>query len=254
MRRALALHGERQWLSGRLYASAMERWITVWVEHLAAPAEVTERWVELPDLLAAEDLRVRGWSDGSAVATLQVHAASEQAAVAAVRERLQSVFGSQSVDGLEARTVPRVDDEVPIEDEDADDEPGLLWRRAACEWTEYSATDDSRVIEVHYVQAGTAGGPGAAIAEVVVSEAGSTVSISLFEREVTGVYPDGAYAARALAAVGGCLGVRLRSPLSQRRVIDGTTGLLARRLDPTSSGDRRKLDWAAQRGCPIWEP
>ncbi len=232
----------------------MGRWVTVWVEHHAAPAEVIERWVELPDLVAAEDLRVWNWSDGTVEATLQVRAASEQAAVATARDRLRRVFGAEFVEELEARTVPRVDDVVPIEDEDADEESGLLWRRAACEWAEYSATDDSRVIEVHYVQAGTAEGPGAAIAEVVVSEAGSTVSISLFEREVVGVYPDGAYAARALAAVRGCLGVRLRSPLSQRRVIDGTTGVPARRLDPASGDDRRKLDWAARRGCPIWEP
>ncbi len=232
----------------------MKRWVTVWVEHLAASAQVTDRWVGLPDLVAAEDLRVRGWSDGTVKATLQVQAASEQAAVATVRSRLRRLFGAQFVEGLEIRTVPRVNDEIPIEDGDAGDEPGLLWRRAACGWGEFSATNDSDVIEVHYVQAGTAEGPGAAIAEVVVSEAGSTVSISLFERELVGVYPDGAGAARALAAVGGCLAVRLRSPLGQRRVIDGTTGLPARRLDPSSGDDRRELDWAAQRGCPIWEP
>ena len=61
-------------------------------------------------------------------------------------------------------------------------------------------------------------------------------------------------ASRNLAAVHACLGVVLRSPLSQRRVIDGTTGLVARRLDASSDADRRALDWAAERGCPIWEP
>jgi len=41
---------------------------------------------------------------------------------------------------------------------------------------------------------------------------------------------------------------------SQRRVIDGTTRLLARRLDASSDADRRKLDGVVERGCPIWEP
>lgn len=231
----------------------MPRWITVWVETPMLPAEAVELWARLPDYVERDDIDVRAWSDGPAGhATLRVRADSEAAAAVAVRAALESAFGPTILEGLDARTQPDAEDPIVFDD---DDEPmPLAWIRSACEWTEYAVSDDERLIQVHYTQAGTARGPGAAIAEVVVSEAGATVAISLFEREIVGTYPDGAEAGRALAAVSGCLTVRLHRPLSQRRVIDGSTGIVARRLDPTSDRDRRRLAWAAERGCPIWEP
>ena len=105
-----------------------------------------------------------------------------------------------------------------------------------------------------YTQAGTGSGPGAAIAEVVVHETFSVVAITLFERELAGTYPDGAVAARALAAVPACIEVELEQPLGQRRVIDGSTGETARILD---RGAREpSQDWiylkVFERGCPLW--
>src|SRR3954466_13834963 len=177
----------------------MARWFTVWVEHPGAPPELLERWPWLRDVLDAEDLKVHGASDGSPHATLRVQAPSEASAIAVARARFEHVFGGDAVAGLETRTVPRGDDPIVFDEEVRDDElRQLWWRRAPCTWSEYATSGDERLVQVHYAQAGGAAGPCAAIAEVVVSEAGATVSISLFERELVGRYPDGAHAGRAL--------------------------------------------------------
>jgi hypothetical protein len=79
------------------------------------------------------------------------------------------------------------------------------------------------------------------IAEVVVSESGDAVAISLFERALDGRVPSDR---------SGCLEVEVR--LGGRRLIDGSDGAALRERDPSS--DEEHLARALGRGCPRWVP
>src|SRR3954453_4366500 len=90
---------------------------------------------------------------------------------------------------------------------DADDLLGgdgpLRWLRLPLEWNAYD--EEGTSLRLCFIQSGTAAGPGAAISEGMVSEGVDVVAITLFERVMAGVYPDGSIAVSALAAVPGCL-------------------------------------------------
>lgn len=228
---------------------------TVWVTTPPLGAAVL-RWLSLPEHVEHPELEVRRWGNddgGRGSAMLRVRAESESEAVSVARLCLRQAFGDSISSETDLRTVPGPHDYADFDDA-GEEEHVLRWVRSPCTWSAYAPGDSSDLLQVHYVQAGATGGPSAAIAEAVVSEVRATVAISLFERALAGTYPDGGRAASPMAAVRGCLQVRLRRPLSQRRVIDGTTGLPARRLDPRDPEDRRALDAAATRGCPIWDP
>ena len=234
---------------------------TVWVTTGPLGDRALWRWMALPDELEGEGVEVRGWGsddDGRGRATLRVATPDPADAAARAGARLRAVFGEAVQEGLDLRTTPRPDDHPDDDDDDDDEEePGprsLSWVRTPLTWDAYAVGEDERLLQVHFVQAGSADGPGAAIAEVVVAEAGTVVAVTLFERELSGTYPDGGVAARLLAAVSGCLAVPRSRPLRQRRVIDGATGLAARRLEPSDPADAGRLERAARRGCPVWQP
>jgi hypothetical protein len=135
-----------------------------------------------------------------------------------------------------------------------DDEGPLRWFRSPLDWTAYD--EEGSVLRVFFIQPGTGSGPGAAIAEVVVSECLDVVAVTLFERVLSGVLPDGSIAASSLAAVPGCLEIELDRPLAGRKLIDGSTGLAPRMRDRDASEPAE--DWfyarALARGCPRWMP
>ena len=135
-----------------------------------------------------------------------------------------------------------------------DSEGPLRWFRSPLKWTAFD--EEGAVLRVFFSQAGTGSGPGAAIAEVIVSEGPDVVAITLFERVLTGVYPGGSVAASALAAVSGCLEIELDHPLAGRKLIDGSTGLSPRVRD--RDAPEPEEDWfygrALAGGCPRWIP
>jgi hypothetical protein len=139
--------------------------------------------------------------------------------------------------------------------DDARKEEGTLrWIRSPVEWTAFD--EDGSVLRLFFVQAGSASGPGGAIAEVVLSEGPDQVAITLFERVLGGVHPDGSIAARSLAAVGGCLEIELDRPLAGRKLLDGATGLTPHKRDRDAREPEE--DWfharALAHGCPRWMP
>lgn len=231
----------------------MAQQVTVWVTTPVLPDAEADRWMDRVSL-EGRGIEVRTWGsdgDGRGIAVLRLFASSATAAVEQARQVLDDIFGDW-IAGADLRTTPGPDD-LPDFDIDEAEQP-LRWIRQPVRWDACSVGDDPRLLRIHYIQAGTVAGPGAAIAEVVLSEEGATVSVTLFERDLAGTYPDGAGAGRALAAVSGCLQVRLQRPLGQRRVIDGSTGIEARRLDEGDEDDRDRWQSAVRRGCPIWEP
>ena len=234
--------------------------IAVWVATSELGGNAFDSWAALRDLVEDEHVEVVGWGandDDRGNARLLVSANDEPEAVARTCAALAQVFARTLVDTWDVRTRPGPDDPPIGDDDEYEDEDiaeGLHWVRSPIDWDAYDLGEDERMLRIHYTQAGTASGPGAAIAEVVVTEFGSTVAVTLFERDLQGTYPDGAIAGRKMAAVGGCLQVRLSDELGQRRVVDGTSGIEPRRLDPADDGDRRFLEAAARGGCPVWQP
>ena len=137
---------------------------------------------------------------------------------------------------------------------EARDAGPLRWIRSPLPWERFDLAADGRGVRVIFVQAGTAVGAAACVAELTVAEDHRRVAITLFERELAGTFPDGAIAARPLAAVTSCLEVHLERALGERMLIDGASGTLARRIDPSAA--EGSDDWfalrALERGCPIW--
>jgi hypothetical protein len=114
--------------------------------------------------------------------------------------------------------------------------------RSPVAWDTFDAVDDDR-LRIFYAQAGSGEGPGAAIAEVVLSESLKVVSVSLFERELVGLLPDATGRLREeAAAVFSCLEIKLAQPLAGRRVIDGSPDALLRVYNVWDSGRGRSRE------------
>ena len=224
--------------------------IVVWVTTPELPESRHGEWMRLPAKLDSKHVEVRHWGsndDGGGHGVLLVEADDHEAARTLARQRLRRAFGDELAAEADVRTVPRADDDAVFADDDDLDEGPLRCVREPLGWSEYADGDELTLLRVHFTHSGSA--HDAALAEVIVTESGPTVSISLFQRQIWGTYPDGATAATPAVAVFGCVQVRLARPLGQRRVIDGTTGLLAQRVAENS--DHR---WIERHGCPIWEP
>jgi hypothetical protein len=131
----------------------------------------------------------------------------------------------------------------------------LSWRRSPIAWERYQEVTDRPALRIIYFQAGGLGRPGAAIAEVNVTETAQAVSVELVERELVGTYPNGAGASREQEAVPGCLEIELESPLDGREVIDTTSGAARPQISrtPAPSGPDREALSVIARGCPRWE-
>jgi hypothetical protein len=133
----------------------------------------------------------------------------------------------------------------------------LYWVRRPVDWDGYDLVDDGHGLRIVYAQAGTASGPGAAIAEVLVLEGFDRVAVTLVARHLVGTYPDGLKTSENLMKVTSFMEVRLMDPLDDRELIDGATGKRPPRLDrdaPEDSRDGRILRAMDGRGCPVWLP
>lgn len=91
--------------------------------------------------------------------------------------------------------------------------------------TSWSLATIRCAIQILHHHAAGGGTPG----EAFVSEADQTVAVTLIERVLTGVYPDGSIAAENAAAAGIWIEVALGAPAGERQVIDGSRGRPARR-------------------------
>jgi len=87
----------------------------------------------------------------------------------------------------------------------------LYWGRGPVNWDGYDLIDDGHGLIV-YAQAGTASGPGAAIAEVLVLEGFDSVAVPLVARHLVGTYPDGVKTSEKLMNVTSFIEVRLMDP------------------------------------------
>jgi hypothetical protein len=139
-------------------------------------------------------------------------------------------------------------------DEDIAANP-LRWQRTPIPWERYRALSNPPVLQILYTQLGGGGQPGAAIAEVNVSENEERVTIELVERELAGTLPNGTGVGRTLQGIPGCLEVPLTAPVGGRPVIDPTADVprpaITSNPDPDSP-DRAALSLLAA-GCPRWE-
>src|SRR4051794_38624841 len=210
---------------------------TIWVT-TPPLGDVALRWIHHFDTPEGGPVTVRGQrldDDGRGAARFRVVAESEDEAIALVREVFAEGYGEAVAAGLEFRTLPLPDDDPDWDEEDLADEGELRWVRAPCPWSEYDIADEGRRLRIAY--------DGGRIAEVIVAETPMVVAISLFERELVGALHDGSVVAQAAIAEPACLAIELELPVRTRRVIDGTTGETARRVDGT-----------AWRDCPLWVP
>lgn len=124
--------------------------------------------------------------------------------------------------------------------------------RRAAEIAGFEADDGPPArLRLRYATAGTAAGPNAPLAEVVVIEGLDVVSVSLLERVTWGVRPDGWEKGEKLAKVHRFVEVLLMSALGDRRVIDGSTGAAIPRLELSDPNPRTRYGEA---GCPRWVP
>ena len=117
------------------------------------------------------------------------------------------------------------------------------------EWQAYDLLEEGRGIRVFYGHS-----PSEAVADLVLSESAEIVAITLFERSLEGVYPDGSVPAKSAVGTASCLEVRLDERVAERRIIDGSTGRATRlrALDAPEGTLDRFFSAALERGCPRW--
>ena len=111
------------------------------------------------------------------------------------------------------------------------------------------------LIRLFFAAAGGAPDPAGGIATVSVREQADAVVVSLTERALEGIHPDGSVAAAIALWRPDCLAIRLAGGLSDRVVRDGASGQPVRRLgaDPARRDDDAFfVRAAAERGCPVW--
>jgi hypothetical protein len=122
----------------------------------------------------------------------------------------------------------------------------LHYDRRPLEWSVYEPGKDDRAVRVLFFQSGTAAGPNFPVAEVQLAESEDTVAITLYEHAFGEV--------ELLARVSGCIEVMLDEPLGTRKLIDGSNGREARRLD--RSAREGQDDWFLRSElddrCPRW--
>ena len=106
----------------------------------------------------------------------------------------------------------------------------------------------SSVVRV-YFRGGAYGWPGGGISDVLVIEAGNSVSIGLLRREVFGEAPDGTMYGESLAMGGQLtLDVPLSRSLGTRSLLDASTGEVVPRVERRSQAPLP----AEAKGTPLW--
>jgi hypothetical protein len=132
-----------------------------------------------------------------------------------------------------------------------DEDTRLRSRRVPIPWVACEVRPREPSVVIEYQQAGTADGPNVPLSDVVVSFGADVVAVSLFERRIGGVRPDGAVMVRNLKRVTSFVEVPLPADPESRRIIDGTTGREGDRLALPDGDDLRRY---GARGCPLWVP
>jgi hypothetical protein len=97
--------------------------------------------------------------------------------------------------------------------------------------------------------------PEGAVSEVEVDERADRVTVTLTQRRLAGVGPDGAVHAWTAAWVPDGMLVGLQRPLGDRPVYDGSAARrVLRLLDDAGEGsmDRAFITFARRDGCPLW--
>jgi hypothetical protein len=148
--------------------------------------------------------------------------------------------------------------DVVWEDDDSTDEP-LEWQPEPVELLRYDAVDgDECTLRIFFDLVGVRS-PGYSLSDVWTSESYERVAVTVIRRDLEGVGPDGTEHGRKLNGCLSCVQIPLRSPLGNRQVIDGSTGLTVTQLDPAPAFDPEQGDLdhhlgelVRTDGCPLW--
>ncbi len=135
-------------------------------------------------------------------------------------------------------------------DELADLDGPLRWEPAPVEWFRFDVSPaDPLAVRVFYPR------PEGAVSVVAVDERADRVTITLIQRRLAGVGPDGAPHAWPADWIPDGLEVGPRQPLGDRPLYDGSAeGAVPRLVHDETEGstDAGFIAFAAREGCPRW--